>query len=303
MLRRRLIIGLTLAFAALAMAWLDWKTAQYPGAWLFPVLFVLIAIASVEIVRLCRMAGLSISAPLVHLGNLGLITTCWLTALGWIITHRDLAGTTSAMRQIAGACSIGTFVGFTAMLIAALFLAMRRHRPEKAQLNYVAGTVLAVAYVGLTACFLVQLRMAFGMKALVSMLVIIKLSDTGAYAAGRIFGRRPMAPILSPNKTLEGALGAVLTGALGSALVFYVLIPLLSREPFPTSLAAVIIYGAVLSVFGILGDLAESLIKREANTKDSSQLLPALGGSLDLLDSALVAAPVAYLFWLSLLFT
>jgi phosphatidate cytidylyltransferase len=110
-----------------------------------------------------------------------------------------------------------------------------------------------------------------------------------------------MAPVLSPKKTWEGAAGGLIAGALGSWAFFAVATQVLLTESqvsggelwWPRCLA----YGSVLAVVGLVGDLAESLLKRDVGAKDSGRGLPGLGGVLDVIDSPLAAAPVAYLCW------
>jgi phosphatidate cytidylyltransferase len=106
-----------------------------------------------------------------------------------------------------------------------------------------------------------------------------------------------MTPLLSPGKTWEGAAGAIVMACAASWLCLGVLTPWLTGHPAQTPLWGVIAYGAALALMGMIGDLAESLIKRDMGLKDSSAWLPGLGGVLDIIDSLLVAAPVAYLFW------
>jgi len=118
--------------------------------------------------------------------------------------------------------------------------------------------------------------------------------DTGAYFGGRVYGKRPLAPAISPSKTLEGAIFGVGTGvALGFACkgVFDLFWPELSA-PVPWSIVAV--FALLLSVGGIVGDLIESLLKRDAQVKDAGHLLPGMGGILDRIDSNLVGLPVMY---------
>jgi phosphatidate cytidylyltransferase len=133
-----------------------------------------------------------------------------------------------------------------------------------------------------------------------SMIIIVKLGDTGAYTVGRLCGRHKMAPRLSPGKTLEGAAGAILFSCAGAWLCFHVL-GLTSISPYwkstPNIPAGWWIYGLCLGVAGMFGDLAESLIKRDVGQKDSSTWMPGFGGILDILDSLLLAAPVAWFCW------
>ncbi len=118
--------------------------------------------------------------------------------------------------------------------------------------------------------------------------------DAGAYFTGRVYGKRKLAPAISPGKTVEGAIGGVLAGTLCGAvvkLVFDLFWPDLSRAlDWGSSIA----FGACVSLAGIVGDLVESLLKRDAHTKDTGDLLPGMGGILDRIDSALLGVPVMY---------
>lgn len=131
-----------------------------------------------------------------------------------------------------------------------------------------------------------------GPALLMSMLVAVWLADSAAYFAGRAFGKRKLAPMISPGKTLAG-----LGGALLAALVWGVA---MSFTPLFTSvgLMPVVVVFLVVTVVSVAGDLAESAVKRRAGVKDSGQLLPGHGGVLDRIDSLIAAAPVfATLVW------
>jgi phosphatidate cytidylyltransferase len=131
---------------------------------------------------------------------------------------------------------------------------------------------------------------------------VVVLCDTGAYFAGRAWGRHKLAPAISPGKTVEGALGGVVAGMLGG-VVFKGLFDLAWPElsvAFPWSL--VLPFACVLSVVGILGDLVESLLKRDAEVKDAGSILPGMGGILDRIDSPLLALPVLYYMLLGYLY-
>jgi phosphatidate cytidylyltransferase len=116
------------------------------------------------------------------------------------------------------------------------------------------------------------------------------MSDTGQYFVGRKFGRHKLAPRISPGKTWEGVAGGAAFAIATACLVFH----LSGRS---TGFFATIFYALSLAAAGIVGDLSESMIKRDAGLKDSSTWMPGFGGVLDMLDSLLVAGPVAYLFW------
>ena len=130
-------------------------------------------------------------------------------------------------------------------------------------------------------------------------IAVVIAGDAGAYFAGRRFGQRPLAPEVSPKKTIEGAYGAIAAGlAMGLALkgAFDALAPALSEE---VSWLVVALISPVLAGVGIVGDLVESLLKRDAQIKDTGTLLPGTGGVLDRIDSNLLGIPVMYYFLLA----
>ena len=182
-------------------------------------------------------------------------------------------------------------------------LAIARGQVASGALADAGATLLAPIYIGLPLGALAALRGYVGNYAVRSdfpgpfgdgravvllLMLVIVVSDSAQYYTGRAFGRRKLSPAISPKKTVEGAIGGVvfgtLTMTLGGLYVF--------RSPLWT----LAILGAVLSLLGIVGDLFESLLKRSAGVKDSSNLIPGHGGVLDRIDSWLFAAPVYYAF-------
>jgi phosphatidate cytidylyltransferase len=165
----------------------------------------------------------------------------------------------------------------------------------------IAQTLLAVVYLGLLPSFLVQLRQpgtamneeAFWQctAALGLAIFVPKCCDIGAYFTGRLLGRHKMSPILSPGKTWEGAAGGVVAAVLAAIAISLFVPKLMANWVMAIEL------GLALAIAGIVGDLAESLIKRDRARKDSSSAVPGFGGILDVVDSILFAAPVAY-WWL-----
>ncbi len=149
----------------------------------------------------------------------------------------------------------------------------------------------SVLYLGLLSGFVLAIRVDFGVWALLMFIATIKTSDIGAYTFGRIFGKHKFSPRISPGKTWEG-----MAGAAGTAMVVAVIFAVCC-EAIAMSWCAAAGLGVVMAFVGQLGDLAESMLKRDAEKKDSAQSVPGFGGILDIIDSPLVAAPVAYLFF------
>jgi phosphatidate cytidylyltransferase len=146
---------------------------------------------------------------------------------------------------------------------------------------------------------LMQLRMTGSVAFLVYVIAMVKFTDIGAYFTGSFLGKHKMILWLSPGKTWEGLAGGLLTAA-GVGVAGYYLASAYDFDLFVNSPVTAAFMGLTLGIVGQFGDLCESLFKRAAGVKDSGALIPQFGGVLDLLDSPLIAAPVAYL-WLILL--
>jgi phosphatidate cytidylyltransferase len=173
--------------------------------------------------------------------------------------------------------------------IAIAALAVAAGNPSPAVLRDVSASVLPLLYIGLPLGSLAAIRLVGGREALMLLVVTIVVSDSGQYYTGRALGRRPLAPSISPKKTVEGAIGGVVLGT--AAMTFGGL------KLFPAaSVSIVVVAAAAVVALGIVGDLFESLLKRSAGVKDSSHLIPGHGGILDRIDSWLFAGPVYYVF-------
>jgi len=161
--------------------------------------------------------------------------------------------------------------------------------PYRYQRDLLAAILIAV-YVPFLGAFAVLLdRPGDGALRVIVTLVAVVLSDTGGYVAGVFFGRHPMAPTVSPKKSWEGTAGSLLIAATGSALLF------LFGFHVPWWHGA--LFGLGVSAASVLGDLAESLLKRDLKIKDMSNLLPGHGGVMDRLDSVLFAVPTAFVLF------
>lgn len=162
-------------------------------------------------------------------------------------------------------------------------------------LTGIGVTILGVLYVAFLGGFLVSTRIGFEGHPYLSthllgyFFLVLMGSDTGAYFTGRALGKHKLAPKMSPGKTWEGLIGGIVAAAAFAALATYWFFPEL---PYQYSIPL----GIVMAVVGVLGDLAESAMKRGANAKDAASVLPGHGGFLDRLDSLLLNAPILYYF-------
>jgi phosphatidate cytidylyltransferase len=202
---------------------------------------------------------------------------------------------TAALGLTPWLCVAGAFAAF---VLAVFLVEMATFHEPGESVTRMALAVWLVAYLGVLPSFLAQLRWLGGGGAAGTMMLALaifvpKCCDIGAYFTGRFLGRHRMTPVLSPKKTWEGAAGGVALAAvtavaldrLGPAAVLY------------HEIGAEVGFGVTVGITGMLGDLAESLIKRDCRQKDASQVVPGFGGVLDVVDAVLFAAPVAYLWF------
>ena len=183
--------------------------------------------------------------------------------------------------------------GLLAILIAgslaAALVVLGTSAPAPATIERAAVMALGPLYIGLPLGTAAILHDAHGAPALGWLIAVIAGSDSAQYYTGRAIGRHKLAPRVSPAKTIEGA-----AGGLAAALIIGALVQPWGLPGIPPSVAA--FAGFVLALFGIAGDLFESLLKRSAGVKDSSSLIPGHGGVLDRIDAYLFALPAFYLF-------
>lgn len=161
--------------------------------------------------------------------------------------------------------------------------------PGPSMIARIAAALMPALYLGLPLGALVAVHRSFGRDAVLLLMATIVVSDTLQYYSGRLAGRHLLAPAISPKKTIEGAAGGLVGGVGTMVIAGWWWLP--GREP--PVLAAL---GALIVAAGMVGDLFESLIKRSADVKDSSQLIPGHGGVLDRIDALLFAAPVFYVY-------
>ncbi|MCH2213275.1 MAG: phosphatidate cytidylyltransferase [Fuerstiella sp.] len=290
MLGWRLGISAVLIPALLAMFWLD--AMQGPRA------TILLALCSLLAVRCCyemtQMLSVRSMSP-----SFALTAICSLLVVfaGWI--HTLLGLPNGPLRLLV---SLGMICAALVGSFALLFLReAERYRQPGHSLESLGAGWLTVMYSGGLLAIASQLRWFpsphLGYFTIGSMIIAVKSGDITAYAFGRLWGRRKMAPALSPGKTWMGAAGAVAGSVAGSVLWLRFGGRLFESAPVISSYPAVIGYGIAMGLVGLAGDLCESLLKRDAQQKDSAALMPGFGGVLDLLDSILFAAPVALAIW------
>jgi phosphatidate cytidylyltransferase len=245
---------------------------------ILPTLFFVLWLGGLELKEMLARRGIGLNQPLLFLGG-GLLFLFSLPQLYWHFPQVP-------WREVA----LGLF------LMASFSYELLRG----ADLTRFAFTLLAFLYLPWSLGYVLLLRETpdpgLGLWTLSLPLVASFATDTGAYFAGRFFGRHKLAPEISPGKTLEGSMGGILFSFL--ALLAYTA---LVREVFPFGLLELWLFSLLLSLAAQLGDLAESMLKRFAGVKDSGRFLPGHGGLLDRIDSLLFTFPLTY--FLVVLFT
>jgi len=325
MFRWRMLLGTGLIGLLVVLGWADHR-CPVPGAVLLPLAVGLSLLATGEFLTLARQAGAGCAAWPVYAGNMAILLAAWLP----VCPVLDMQGRASGVGVVGAglwAAERWVLLALAGAFLLAMLEEIRRFTGPGGITGRLGVASLGLLYGGVLFSFLVLLRMVHGIGALASVIIVVKMADTGAYFVGHLLGRHKLAPRLSPGKTIEGTIGGLLWGWAAAWAVFAWLTPtlkgstppanpngfflssgwmegcrLLGDAPAPLSSQgcpwwAWSAYGLVLSVVGLGGDLAESLLKRDAVRKDSSQWLPGFGGVLDLLDSLLWTAPVAYLWW------
>jgi phosphatidate cytidylyltransferase len=293
LLRWRLILGVVFVAVLALVCWLD-AHASRPGTYLAGLAIIVAALAAGEMRRLYHQRGVVLASSSVYMGALLPVIV---SSVPVFIPRLGLVPTVGYLGWLAFGLCFG--------LMACFAGEMRRYDAPGYSIINVAHAALSVLYIGGLIGMLVQLRIVDapnsvngwrGLYPLLATVVTVKLSDIGQYVVGRTFGKRKLAPLISPGKTWEGAVGGILLATLLTAVAMATLnqgARGLRLSYFP------VVWGFTLTVAvaGLIGDLAESLLKRDAGVKDSSDWMPGFGGVLDLLDSILFAAPVAYMWW------
>ncbi len=228
---------------------------------------VIALLAFREYVDIAARAGARISRPA---GGMATALTCVAVGVPGLPVEVALAGTT---------------LGLSTVVLASA--AAGQERGEA--LHDAALSAFAPLYLGVPLGLLAATRWTLGRDATLLLILTVALSDTAQYYCGRLFGRHLLAPVISPKKTIEGAIGGLAGGMLGLGLLGHWWLP---HMPLPWRLTL----GLAVASVGIVGDLFESLLKRSVGVKDASDVIPGHGGVLDRIDALLFAAPVFYVF-------
>ena len=270
-----------------------WDASLGDGAPVLLVLSLLLTIrATFEMCDLLRTRNMHPTFEVLAVCNVLIVFAAWVP-----VEFPESTDVKMGLLASLGAVSAAVFLS---LLVLMLVEAVRYRQPGNS-MESLGANLLSVLYAGGLLAVLAQFRWfpnpALAYFVLGSVIIAVKSGDIMAYTFGRLWGRKKMVPTLSPGKTWMGGFGAIVGSCLGSWLWLSFGRHLFEAEVTVSNLACVLSYGATMGVVGLVGDLCESLIKRDVEKKDSAQLLPGFGGLLDLLDSPLFAAPVALAWW------
>jgi CDP-diglyceride synthetase len=260
----RLISGTLLLVAAVAAIWL------LPPIAVLAVAVLVSLLAFREYIDIAARAGAHVSRPA---GAAAVALACVAVGMPGLPVEAVIAGTTLGLSAIA----LGN-------------AARTAPRPgDSGALQTAAISAFAPLYIGVPLGLLSATRWMLGREAALLLVLTVAVSDTFQYYSGRMFGRRLLAPVVSPKKTVEGALGGFAGAALSLAIVGHWWLPQMS-------VPARIVLGLAVAAVGIVGDLFESTLKRSVGMKDASAVIPGHGGVLDRIDALIFATPVFYVF-------
>jgi phosphatidate cytidylyltransferase len=282
MLKQRLFYGTILAFLFTAVmifdGWLDGSLTKCSiddrpvRATALCILIAMLQVpAQIELSKLAAAKNVKIFVPVSIAGSIVLSTFWFFQQLSDVPTH--------------------IYIFFIpGILLMVLFLYQYIFYGTESVLANCGASFFSAFYTGLLSGFCLAVYIDFGLVCMLMYVFVVKGADIGAYAIGMPFGRHKFSPKLSPGKTWEG-----MAGAAGAAVVIAVLFAVFFNIMI---LRQAVIFGLLFAFLGQLGDLAESMIKRDARKKDASNNVPGFGGILDIVDSLLVSAPFSYLFFM-----
>ena len=287
MLGWRLAVSAVLIPLLIAIFVIDHRSGE-SAFWLLGLCILLVWRGSYEFADLLRTRSFDPSFPLIGGCSTAVVLAAWYGQL----YDAELSSLGAAM---------------TALSLSLLLIFLRsaiRYREPGRSMETVGADLLGVSYLGALIAVTVQLRWVAGAQAgylvLASLVIGAKCGDIGGYTLGRLFGKAKLVPRLSPGKTRIGGFGALLGSSFACWAWLHFAPGYFFAGAAPCPAGWSLLYGAVIGVVGLIGDLAESLIKRDVEKKDAANLMPGFGGLLDLLDSVLYAGPVAFVLWKTL---
>ena len=280
MFKHRLLFGtlMTVLLVGLVIfdSWLDGSltasttdNGPVQATLLAALLAVTLSLGGIELSRLAAAKGLVVLNPVAAIG-LALLATAWYWPQ---FIH----------------VSQGTYLlAVLTLVLAAMLWQQHLQLGNDGALANCGISCFSMLYLGLLGAFVLGIRVDGGPWAALAFIFVVKCSDVGAYTFGKLFGKHKLSPRVSPGKTWEGLAGATVAAAAVS-IAFAMVFGIMRLWLAP-------IFGVCMAVIGQLSDLAESMLKRDAQQKDSSNRVPGFGGILDVVDSLLFAAPFAYVF-------
>jgi phosphatidate cytidylyltransferase len=256
----RVISGAVLLVGVLAALWF------LSAPFLLAIAVIIALLAFREYVDIASRADVAVSRPA---GGMATALACIAVGVPGLPVDIVLAGTTLALASVVLATAVAGRAGDA--------------------LKTAAVSAFAPLYIGMPLGLLAATRWTLGREATLLLILTVALSDTAQYYTGRMFGRHLLAPVISPKKTVEGAIGGFVGGMIGLGVLGHWWLP---HMPLYWRLAL----GLAVAAVGIVGDLFESVLKRSVGMKDASSIIPGHGGVLDRIDALLFAAPVFYAF-------
>ncbi len=270
MLSKRIISSIILLSIFLATLFIDWLFGLLVTAFIIVGLYEFFTMVETKGINIYKYFGIGIGA-IIPLS---------------ILFHFELTRSWELL-----------FIGLALLF---LILMQFRRRENSGVIVAISTTIFGILYVSWFLSFFIKIRyLPCGVGLIFTVILITKLGDIGAYFIGSRFGKSPLIPRISPKKSIEGAIGGLIFSALGALAskpffpAFFGGIPL-GRENL--AYLQLIFLGLFLGILGQLGDLSESLMKRDCQVKDSGRILPGMGGVLDFIDSLLFTAPAFYFF-------
>ncbi|MCC9601819.1 phosphatidate cytidylyltransferase [Stieleria sp. JC731] len=326
MLRDRIFSSTILITLTVILLWLDsyQSVSGAEGLWLMPLLAFFAIGTGWEMASMLKRGGHPIR-PVDAVFGAGLVALSAAVPFVW-----GIFGSTYPVD-----CPVGRLGWIVLAATVATFLILMAEMREYGRVAEVelgrairrtCSAVFVSMYVGLPMAILVAIRSLdgpgipgrFGLAAIITTVLVTKVADMGAYFSGRAFGRHKLIPRLSPGKTIEGSIGGILASTVVAYFCLSVLFEALGAAPAvsanPTSAQAVksgleaflaqplwgaVLLGPSLAITGMIGDLAESLFKRDCGVKDSGSLLPGLGGVWDVTDSLIASSIPAFFCFVS----